>query len=119
MFVDHCCDFLAAHSLGGEVAGASVFGAMLAHGDIPWRANNPSVGQLLKVGLNIYTGRPCSVPNAWRNVLATGQLLAPLPPRGVIRPVGEQSIPRPRVYQEGRDGVMRELAENEALRWSR
>ena len=33
--VDHCCDFLAAHSLGGEVAGASVFGAMLAHGDIP------------------------------------------------------------------------------------
>jgi hypothetical protein len=95
------------------VEGASFLAACLAAGDVVWQRADPSVGALLELGLNQYTGRPCS--NAWRSVLRGQPLLEPVTP-GVVR-APSNAIPRPRFYQEDSAGVMKEF--NPAPRWAR
>jgi hypothetical protein len=61
------------------VEGPAVLAAILAHGDIPWRAHNQRAGQPLEVGIDPYSGTRCS--NRWRAVLAGEPLLPALPSR--------------------------------------
>jgi hypothetical protein len=114
-YVDDCCNFLARLGLD-EVEGPAVMGAILGHADIKYRLADSSVGQLLEVGLSA-NGPGAKCRNAWRRVLETGELLPPLPPRGVIQSIGEQAIPVPRILKAGPDGAFREIGPNEDL-WS-
>jgi hypothetical protein len=76
--VDNCNDVLQRLGLRA-VEGAAVLAAILAHGDIPWRAHNPRRGQMLEVALAPFTGRKCN--NRWRAVLTGEPLLPSLPSR--------------------------------------
>ena len=73
------------------VAGNALLAAMIAHSDVPWRAQAMHLGQPLECGLHPFAGRPCS--NAYRRVLAGEPLTPPLPPRPLP---GAPSVPLPR-----------------------
>jgi hypothetical protein len=71
----------------GSTTGEAVFAALRAHGDIPWRRPDRSVGQLLEAGLNPHSGIKCS--NRWKEILNGAPLLAPVAPdRGIARQDG-------------------------------
>jgi hypothetical protein len=89
----------------GEIDGAAALAAIVAHSDIPYRLANRDQGQLLEVALNPFSGIKCT--NRWRAVLAGEPLREPLPPKGIPRHQTEV-IPRPKFYEEGIDGKMRE-----------
>lgn len=79
-YVDSANDMLQSRWGAPSISGNAMMGAILAHNDIPWRRHNPSVGQLLEVGLDVHSGRQCE--NRWRDLL-TGErtLLEPVPAR--------------------------------------
>ena len=86
------------------IEGDAMHAALLAWGDISWRAADHAMGQPLEVSIaRLNTGSP-AVPR-WREIL-TGKanLLAPLPPRG--QGASPSSYPTPRVrirYPDGRE----------------
>jgi hypothetical protein len=104
--VDSCCNLLAQYGHRDDCDGNSVFASIIAHADVTFRLANGK-GQLLEAGLSRYTGAKCS--NAWRGVLAGQPLLEPLPPKGIARRPAD-SISRPKFYEEGSDGIMREFS---------
>jgi hypothetical protein len=61
-----------------SIGGGSLLGALIAHADVCWRAENRDAGQMLEVGLNQYRGARCQ--NSWRDVLAGQPLRPSLPP---------------------------------------
>jgi hypothetical protein len=65
------------------VSGPAVFVAVVAHGDVAWRAHDRRVGQPLEIGLDQFSGVECS--NVWRKLLEGQPLRAPLPPREIFR----------------------------------
>jgi hypothetical protein len=67
-----------------SISGSSLFAALLACGDVVWRAQDRSIGQPLEVGLHQYVGRRCE--GQWRAILkGEATLLKRVPPldRGV------------------------------------
>ena len=61
-----------------EVDPAAFFYAVLASGDIPWQAPDPSLGAVLSYGLIDWGGKRAT--DAWRTVLATGKIKPPTKP---------------------------------------
>lgn len=111
--VDSANDLLQRLGLGDiEIEGNAVLAAIVAHGDIKFRLANRAIGQMLEIGLSPLSGLPCSTPNAWRAVLATGRLLSPTPPSAAARGLDAtgREVPRPRIYEEEPGGAMREVA---------
>jgi hypothetical protein len=88
------------------VSGNAFLAACLAHGDVPWRQANDSVGQLLEVGLHATVGRRCK--NCWREILRGERtLLPPTPPdRERVRAVAPSPV---KIFQENRFGNMVEF----------
>lgn len=75
--LDHAQNWLRSYGICTDI-GDALFPAALAFGDITWV--DPRVdGQVLALGLSPYVGRPASA-EAWRKVLATGELLPPSAP---------------------------------------
>ena len=68
-FIDMGNAALVEHGWSG-FGGAAFFLAVLASGDIIYRAPNPRFGEVLKLGLDLYSGAPCQRPNAWRAIVA-------------------------------------------------
>ena len=103
--VDNCCNFLS--QIGrADVDGNAVFASVVAHSDFDFRLANPAKGQLLTLAMDPYTGAKCT--NSWKAVLAGRPLREPLPPKPIPRrPV--ESMSRPRFYEEGVDGKVREF----------
>jgi hypothetical protein len=103
--VGHCNDFLSQYRYG-EIDGAAVLAAVIAHSDFPYRLADRGKGQLLEIGMNPYSGIKCS--NAWRSVLRGEPLRAPLEPRGVTKAPSD-SLPRPKFYEADSQGRMIEF----------
>lgn len=114
-FTDDANEALKEH---GEpsISGKSFLAACLACADIVWQRADPSVGVLLGLGLNRYTGRQAS--SRWRQLLAgEANLLAPVAPPA--RLTCAQTAPMVRVYQEHPvTGEMVLVTDNRSL-WSR
>lgn len=89
------------------VDGRDIMLGILAHCDVPWQRPNTAQGVLPEIGVDEFSGLPCS--NAWRQLL-TGEanLLPPTPPRGAAPLLEADRAPRPRLFQE-RDGRMQEI----------
>jgi hypothetical protein len=115
-FVDAANDLLTEHLHGSSVSGTAVFGAMLAHADIPWRKADRSIGQMLEVGLNEHAGRMCE--NAWRGLLdGTRNLMTPTPTRAeFVQAAGYGQ--KTTFWKQRDDGKMRAVERGESL-WSR
>jgi hypothetical protein len=95
------------------VTGAAFFAAILAHGDVCWREQNDSIGQVLEDGLDPYTGGPTA--NRWRDILTgTANLLAPVPPDPAYLKMMERGPTK--IFKADGD-KWREVADNETL-WS-
>jgi hypothetical protein len=86
--------------------------AVIAHSDVPWIDSNPSVGQVLSIGLDPYVGFRCR--NAWQGVLKGQPLLAPLEPPQRQR---QQDESGPRVFEQDQFG--RYMPTESVPRWAR
>jgi hypothetical protein len=76
-----------------SVTGAAFFAAILAHADIPWRAQDEAIGQMLEIGADPFTGSRCL--NTWRDLLGgKANLLAPVPPDPAVRSARERGPTR-------------------------
>jgi hypothetical protein len=49
------------------------------------------VGQVCELGLDVYDGRPCSVPNGWKGLLEGRPIKPPLPARKFLVEAAEPS----------------------------
>jgi hypothetical protein len=105
------------------VSGAAFLCGVWAHGDIPWRAARPKLGEVLEIALDSFGGersggRPCRTPNAWRAIAAGhANLLSPTSPRMgrvELAAAGQQITFRKQMP----DGSYRRLGDNEPL-WSK
>jgi hypothetical protein len=111
--LDHANNSILTEQLGlRTVEGAAFQLAVACHGDIKWRAGRPNLGECYEIALHPWTGARCS--NAWKQVLDTGELLAPVAPRGVR---SSYPLPRPRSYEVMPDGSQRPLGDG--AMWSR
>jgi hypothetical protein len=75
---------------GRSISGDALLAAIIGHNDVPWHRQDPDIGQVLEVGIDPYSGSPCT--NAWRGLLRGEPLRPPLPspsliPRGPIKVV--------------------------------
>jgi hypothetical protein len=87
-----------------DVEGDAVHAALVAHGDVLWRAPDAALGQLMEVGLaRIGQGTPAVAK--WRDILSgKANLLAPLPPRNAHASSSSYPTPRVRIrYGDGRE----------------
>lgn len=108
--VDSLNDFLEGRGMPA-VEGDAAFAAIIAAGDICWRAPNSKIGQLLEIGLSRYSGLPCR--NAWRDVLSgKATLLAPVPPSTTGRDNLGRPVPEVAFFREDR-GQMRPMLPGE------
>jgi len=112
-FVERANAFLGERWGCEGVSGPALFLAVRAHNDIPWRPQDQRIGQLSEVGLNEHNGIRLRQPNAWRELLRGVNLLAPLPPRELLR---RQVEPSPmRICREGPNGGWRPVGDYETL----
>jgi hypothetical protein len=71
-------ELLSEHFDAQPVSTNAFIGAVLAHADIPWRRGDHLAGQTWELGLDLYSGAPCS--NRWRGLLdGTANLLVATP----------------------------------------
>jgi hypothetical protein len=105
-FLDRANETLQARQMRAINAPA-LLAAVVAQNDVLWRAYDRRVGQPTELALDIYSGRPCSVPNGWRRVLEGQPLKPPLAARKFL--VDQAAPSSVRYYQEGYDGRMREV----------
>jgi hypothetical protein len=90
-WIEDANDWLHQLDIWREVGGAALLCAVIGHGDICWQRADHTVGALLEIGADPYSGRRCA--NAWRGILdGTRTLLkpmsaVPLPPEGTAIPV--------------------------------
>jgi hypothetical protein len=112
--VDDANQLLREHWRASAVSGAAFLAAVIAHGDIPWRPAERSVGQLLEVGLNPDSGLRCG--NVWRQIVAGRALRSPLAPRKFL--VDQAAPSGVQYFQQGWDGRFRETSP-EADLWRR
>lgn len=110
-FLDEANIMLRRH---GQINGPAFLRAIVAHNDVPYRLQDRRVGEVLALGLDLYSGRPCS--NAWRGVLKGDPLRPPLPPREFLRRAAEPSPIR--YFQEDRRGRMQQVGADADL-WRR
>jgi hypothetical protein len=99
-----------------SVGGPMFLAACLAAGDVVYRRGDPSVGQLLSIGLNSFQGMRAN--NRWVSILSgTGNVLAPMSARAEFVARAGKGHPQPSFWTKGENG-MRQLDANEPL-WSR
>jgi hypothetical protein len=82
------------------VGALAVWVAALADGDIPWRAADPSVGQVLELGINPTTGKACRTPNQWK-LLLSGEANLVRPTAPATQSTSPYPHPVPRFYRNG------------------
>jgi hypothetical protein len=98
-----------------SVGGGAFLAAALAAGDVVWRKHDPSVGQLLAVGLNAYRGHKCD--SRWLAVLSgTGNLLGPMAARAEFVHRALKGVPQATFWTHGENGLR--LVRPEESLWS-
>jgi hypothetical protein len=116
-FIDEGNALLNANNWGG-FSGTALLVAVLASGDVVWRQHRPALGEVLEIGLDLYQGRPCTTPNAWRAVASGARPLLPPVPSKSAALRSSYPIPVPRTYTIQPDGSTVDLADRATL-WSR
>ena len=97
-----------------SVSGSAFLAGIIAHNDVARREANPALGQVLEVGLDPHSGRPCSSTNAWRSLVDGSRPLKPaLPPAERLRRA--QAAPPVRIFQKTPDGQLRRVGDDESL----
>jgi hypothetical protein len=115
-FLDEGNVMLRERMCASSVGAPAFLGAVLAHGDVCWRKPDPSLGQLLELGLDIHRGQRCS--NAWRGIL-TGErnLLSPMPARQAFIDRSTRGVPVATIWSQGQNS-MRQIERGDPL-WSK
>jgi hypothetical protein len=115
-WTDLCNNYLDRRGLLADADSLALIAAVIGAGDVSYRlADFERYGQPVELGLDLYTGRKNTEPNAWR-LLKTSPLRPPLPSRYAVKlPAGRSPIPAPKIY---RDGVMTEVAADTKPLWS-
>lgn len=78
--------------IASDVGGNELVLAVLAVGDVCYVPHHLNRGQLWEFGLHEHYGRGRKASDAWRNVMATGNILPPSMPARLVSSIGVREM---------------------------